>query len=71
MNVADILQKVEATIDSEWRREISRNEQKLRDRGIIDQPEIDAMLEVCRADWREAKKHQLAETAAWLRGRSN
>jgi hypothetical protein len=70
MNANDILQQFEATIDYEWRREIARNEQLLRDRGVS-APEIEMLLEVCYSDWREGKKRQLAEAAAWLRGQQH
>jgi hypothetical protein len=50
-------------IDHEWRREISRNEQLLRDRGVSE-PEIEMLLDVCYNDWRETKKRQIGEVAA-------
>lgn len=67
MNADEILLKVETSIDYEWRREISRNEQLMRDRGL-DECVIDTLLELCRMGWREAKARQLGEVGEWLRG---
>ena len=61
----EALRFVETEIDRVWDEAEDDAEAKLRADGL-DEASIEVVMDLQRADWREAKAEQLGEVAAWL-----